>query len=352
MAKKRPFENLHSAFPDKDIEKANSNVVNDVPADVRINRDMSPVSIDDIPADMIRPAKYGIPETMARGVGQGFLGLGDEIEAAYEAAHSYLPKNESIQWILENVLNLPKPEDTGVDYSGMKWEDRYRIEQLEASMQNRDAKKEHPLAYYGSEIPAAIATYLGASTGGVLGLTAAGAVHGAGSSESNTWSGLGLDIAVGAGLGAISGGVGKGVTKLVEFAGNKVIPAAAGLAVKGISPGASMVTANILKPVASKASTWTLRYITPMLAPVLQETLMKIYTTFRPDEGILGDLAERQNWVAQISNNPNLDTEQKAKRMEMTMRTGRIRYDDVEDAWYKMRGVPIDSIPTIERSEY
>ena len=150
-------------------------------------------------------------ESGARGAIQGLsLGFGDEIAGAAESAAGSL---------------------------GLVKDKTYEQARDESRANNRSAQEANPVTYGAGQVAGAVGE--GLATGGtsVGGMAALGAAQGLGSSESEDIAGMARDTAVGGAIGAVTGGVAKGIgalapkvtTALEEVATNPMVSKVAAL---------------------------------------------------------------------------------------------------------------------------
>ena len=325
--------------------------------------------------------QMGLPEALVRRAGQGLGGLGDEAEGALRTVEDYSAPTEysdmaeraSQKYLGMSTDQLPQER---IDMTELlsdlfnnpgSIKEKYLTNKGTAQQLNDQALEQHPSSFVGDLAGTAASLAMG-------GPTLAMGVSGFGNSEGNIFDSpgqvaldTGLGLAGGKLLQKTSGALEGGMNKLAKSMHtpnytsvgkklNSVLGVAApviggleGYRRHGASgaflgaAGAAVAKNNMVSPEMIKkvpqAANWLLKKFTPLAKVGLQTAIMEIFPSYMPSMSRFMDVQDRQTVSNVIMNNDNLDTEQKASRVERIMKEGSFRYDDMPDDWYIMRGV-------------
>jgi hypothetical protein len=345
----------------------------------------------------LRSGEPGELEAFNRGLGHGAFGLGDQLEAAYDTFQQRNP--EGVSGLLKSTLgpafqSLEQgvPEDQLVDYDALAAEDEAYMEQFPPTFgehYGQELQRIKGLVQKDLETPAGdVGNMIGTGASLLTPTKAFMPLAGIGASEAESLPGLGLDAAIGAVMGKGMGMLGKGLGKLPgilkrnagKIAGGTVGAVVPETAIPGFGTGTladNVVGAGVgaaygpsilknmgkklfgigmkkalsapysqalTKPAIEQGKKWGLKFISPIESPALKMFMLKAYPSFNPQTGTLMDVKDRQAHINSVLNNDSLNSEERALRIEKTMKDGKIRYDDVGDEWYEQNGYQVSPL--------
>jgi len=192
--------------------------------------------------------KPSIPESIARGSGQGItLGFQDELAGLISA-----PIEAGIEAVTNRGNLKVNTPSLGDRYTNIRNQER---------MSNLEAQKANPISYLGGQMAGISPSMFIPGTQSISGMAGLGAIQGIGSSEATNVGNMAKDTAIGAGIGAGAGLVGRGIGAL---ASKVAIPAArrALAFTKGMMKnrsgveqankvGQTMIEKGVIKPLSS-----------------------------------------------------------------------------------------------------